>query len=65
MQKPLKAKTVEKSPARGPGTKSVLPRYVTIGNYRRKAARTVELIPGRVMADYDADGELIGVEVIG
>lgn len=62
--KPLKLKTVQKSPSRGPGTKGVLPRYVAIGN-NKKVDHSEWLIDGRVAADYDANGELIGVEVIG
>lgn len=65
MQKPLKDKTVPKTPGRGPGTKGALPRYVAIGN-AKKVARTVEWnrYPGQVFADEDDDGNLIGVEVI-
>jgi hypothetical protein len=34
-------------------------------NKDRTSSETVELVAGRVMANYDADGELIGVEVLG
>lgn len=54
-----------KRPAKGPRTTSVFPRYVAIGGQRGKAARTEWLIDGRVAADYDAAGELIGIAVIG
>jgi hypothetical protein len=57
-------KTVPKTPARGPRTKGAFPRYVAIGN-AKKVERSEWLIEGRVSADYDADGELIGIEIVG
>lgn len=64
----LLAERVVRSPGRKPRsagrTCGVLPRYVAIGN-ARKVVKTNVLIPGRVYADYDIDGELIGIEVIG
>jgi uncharacterized protein YuzE len=37
---------------------------VAIGN-AKKVERSEWLIEGRVSADYDADGELIGIEIVG
>lgn len=62
---PFTFKTLEtKRPSKGPRTRGALPRYVAIGNAKH-VERTDELIEGRVYADYDADGELCGVEVVG
>lgn len=63
MKPAFNPKQVSTKTPRGSGTNGVLPRYVAIGNHR-KVARTEPLIEGRVYADYDAKGELIGVEVI-
>jgi hypothetical protein len=63
MKPAFNPRNIERKQPRGPGTKGVLPRYVAIGN-SRKVATTQELIPGRVYADFDAGGELIGVEVV-
>jgi hypothetical protein len=61
----LTDKTVAKTPARGPRTKGALPRYVAIGNSKKKPVKRNVLIPARVYADYDINGELIGVEIKG
>lgn len=45
------------------GKNSSLPAYVYVR--RGTVKRTVDLIAGRVMADYDKAGNLLGVEVIG
>jgi hypothetical protein len=45
-------------------TRQVFPRYVAIGN-AKKVDHSRWLIDGRVSADFDSDGELIGVEIIG
>jgi uncharacterized protein YuzE len=37
---------------------------VAIGN-AKKVERSEWLIEGRVSADYDTDGELIGIEIVG
>lgn len=57
-------------PTRGPlpticrsGKDNVCPAYVYVK--RGKVARTDELIPGRVTADFNSAGQLLGVEVIG
>jgi hypothetical protein len=66
--KPFLPKRVETKAPRGPGTKGVLPRYVSLGNAKKVAKRwdlMPALMPGRVFADFSEDGELIGVEVIG
>jgi uncharacterized protein YuzE len=42
----------------------VFPRYVAVGNSRKVASR-VPLLEGQVYADFDADGNLIGVEILG
>lgn len=65
MKQPWNPRRVETKQPKGPRTTSVFPRYVAIGGQRGKAARTEWLIEGRVAADYDAAGELIGIEVIG
>lgn len=39
------------------------PIYIRVAS--RKVTETRELVPGRIMADFDADGNLIGVEVVG
>lgn len=52
-------------PTRSAGRiRQVFPRYVAVGNSRKVDYRQ-ELIHGRVYADFDADGELIGVEITG
>lgn len=51
-------------PVRSAGrVRQVFPRYVAVGN-SRKVSTTKELLPGRVYADFDADGDLIGVEIL-
>ena len=62
--KPFTPKRVETKVARGARVKGAFPRYVSLGNAKRVACREV-LIAGRVYADYDKDGELIGVEIVG
>ena len=37
--------------------------YIYFGREDRKAARTITIAPG-VMADFDKDGKLIGIEVL-
>ncbi|TXH44892.1 MAG: DUF2283 domain-containing protein [Desulfurellales bacterium] len=63
MKHPWNPKRVDTKQPKGPGTKSVLPRYVAIGNHK-KVAYTKELWPGRVFGEFDADDELIGVEIL-
>ena len=38
--------------------------YVTLVEGERQVSRTVELIADQVMADYDADGNLVGIEIL-
>lgn len=47
----------------GPRVKGVLPRYVAVGN-AKKVHETREVWEGRVFVDLDANGNLIGVEII-
>jgi hypothetical protein len=65
-------KAVETKVPRGPGTRGVLPFYRELGNSKRKAAQTLDVCDriderhrGRVYLDFDKDGELIGVEIVG
>jgi hypothetical protein len=52
-------------PTRSAGrTRQVFPRYVAVGNAKKVSSR-VPLIEGQVYADFDADGNLIGVEILG
>ena len=37
--------------------------YISV--HRTKIVRTVELIPGKLLADYSQAGDLVGLEVIG
>jgi hypothetical protein len=66
MRRALTAKVI-RSPGRGhcpPAGRQTFPRYVAVGNAKRVASR-VPLIEGQVYADFDADGNLIGVEILG
>ena len=66
MRRALTDKVI-RSPGRGrcppAGCRQVFPRYVAVGNSRKKPVKRNVLIPGRVYADFDVDGELIGVEI--
>lgn len=71
MKPAFNPKAVTTKKPRGPRKTSALPFYKAIGN-DRKVARTLDVcddIPerhrGRVYLDFNADGELIGVEVLG
>lgn len=63
MKQPWNPKRVETKQPKGPRVTGVLPRYVMVKREQR-VARTVEVWEGRVFVDLNADGELIGVEVI-
>lgn len=72
MSKPdtFRPKVVSTKQPRGPGTKSVLPRYVAIGNYKgkRTCVDVGDYIPkfgcGRLILDFSTDGQWVGVEII-
>jgi hypothetical protein len=67
MRRALTDKVI-RSPGRGrcppAGCRQVFPRYVAVGNAKKVASR-VPLLEGQVYADFDADGNLIGVEILG
>jgi hypothetical protein len=64
-------KTVAKTPARGPRTTGALPRYVAIGNAKRVSDTrdACDGIPeqnrGRIQVDLDANGDAVGVRIVG
>lgn len=62
--KPFSPKSVETKVPQGPVTRGVFPRYVAVGNSKRKPDERRDLFDGRVFGEF-ADGELIGVEIKG
>jgi hypothetical protein len=40
------------------------PPYLSCVRERKYVEKTVEIIPGKMMADYDEDGMLLGIEII-
>lgn len=63
MKQPWNPKRVETKQPKGPRSTFVLPRYVMVKQEQR-VDRTVEVWEGRVYVDLNADGELIGVEIL-
>lgn len=71
MKPAFKPKSVATKQPRGPRKTGVFPRYVSVGN-AKKVDWTLDVcdsigehVRGRVMLDFDADGELIGVRIMG
>lgn len=62
MKPAFNPRVIDRRQPKGPGTKSVLPRYVMVDQSKRVHS-TIEVYEG-VFVDLDADGNRIGVEVI-
>lgn len=75
MRRPLATRVIrspgKESRSAGRPTRGVLPRYVAIGD-AKKVSRCIDVgdhVPeiecGRVILDFNVEGKLVGVEVIG
>lgn len=63
MKQPFNPKRVETKQPRGPRTTGVLPFYKSVKQGQR-VDRTIDVWEGRVFVDLNADGELLGVEIV-